>query len=410
MTTVFRIRAIACAISSALLLSACGGGSDGSIFNGNRGTSSVFNPVSSETTTTTDTTTETVVIPNQDSDAYTTFAPLDSSSLVETTNESVPKEYYSSKTRHSLHDDLKAAYGDRFETTFRYTTKLTQDGKDVTATVRNNAIIDLDSLDKGHQVYTMNETEETHIDGVKYTGDRTSRIQLYQQANSVVLGRQTLSGELSDGTSTIALAPTSLRIDQIKGTPFNRVSGTALTEAQEKVNTAYTAYQSADSSDKATALAEYQAAQNELAALQRQSRMFTEGLEFNYKGEAFNANSTNANKGTLDYHINFNTRTGHGKITGLDTGTINLNNAEMGVVTHKNPDENLVNLSTGEAIATDLSTLGIQGVANFADGRTDGIYTLGIFGAEATEVAGVVTENNVNTVGFGGVKVSETQP
>lgn len=281
----------------------------------------------------------------------------------------------------------------------------------------------------------MNETEETNIDGVKYTGDRTSRVQLYQQANSIVLGRQTLSGVISDGSNPKNLAPTNLRIDQIKGHPFKKPSVDSITSAsdavtaanstlvtaQTEVNAATLALSAAKTdAEKATAQSSLNAANAQLSAAQqaystafadynkliKQNEIFSKGLVFSYKGEAFNQNSTNTSKGTLDYHINFNTRAGHGQITGLDTGTINLNETNMATITHTNPDEGIS--VGGEEVNYKLSMLGMQGVANFADGRKDGTYTLGIFGDYATEVAGVVTENNVNTVGFGGVKVSQT--
>lgn len=119
------------------------------------------------------------------------------------------------------------------------------------------------------------------------------------------------------------------------------------------------------------------------------------GQEFSYKGKAFDKDST----GELAYHINFNTLAGHGEITNLSTGKINLNEANIQTINHTNPDKNIV---FGEGESNQTSLLGIQGVAQFDNGRKDGKYTLGIFGDYAEEVAGFVTEDNVNTVGFGG--------
>lgn len=430
MTTLFRLSATSLAVATTLALTACGGGSDGSVFNGQQNRSSMFEPARTSAT-------NAIAVPNQDSSEFTTAAPItDWQNPSE--SEAVIKDYYTAKTRDSLHTELKETYGDRFETTFRYTTKITKDGTDVTSTYRANDAIDLSRLGNGHQIYTMNETEETNIDGVKYTGDRTSRIQLYQQPNSIVLGRQTLSGVISDGSSSKTLTPTNLRIDQIKGQPFKKPSfadvasaATAVTTASSNVTAAQAAVAAAQQGlaaattdeAKAAAATTLNAANTQLSAartilanasadytkIAKQYDIFYKGLVFGYKGEAFNQNSTATNKGTLEYHINFNTRAGHGQITGLDTGTIALNEANMQTITHQNPDEGIS--VGGEEIVSKLSMLGFQGVANFVGNsanRPDGTYTLGIFGDYAEEVAGVVTENNVNTVGFGGVKVSET--
>lgn len=428
------------AVFSVLALTACGSGND-SFVDGATNTNSLFVPAPPPPPSPT----ETVAPPkpNSDSDKFTTFAPV-SSWDSPADPKTLPKEYYSSKTRGSLHDDVEKAYGQRFDTTFRYTAKITDGTTPIKNSVyRNNEALPIERLGNGHKVYTMEETMETHIDGVKYTGDRKSRIQLYQQPNSVVLGRQTLSGNISDGKSPKKLEETPLRIDYIKGTPFKKPSAAdvqsaadALTAARTARAAAQTAYNEGVQANKAAsaslatsfatgttapttpatppvdltplkqavdnATTALNLAQNDYNKVARQYGIFAQGLEFNYAGEAFNQASTNEKKGKFEYAINFNTLTGHGKITGLDTGTINLNNADMGVVTHKNPDEGISR--GGEEVATETQMLGIQGVANFADGRKDGKYTLGLFGEFAEEVAGVVTEDNVNTVGFGGVK------
>lgn len=57
-------------------------------------------------------------------------------------------------------------------------------------------------LGNDYQAYDMDETLETNIDGVKYTGERKSRVKLYQQDNSLVLGMQTLSGTIFDSNNT----------------------------------------------------------------------------------------------------------------------------------------------------------------------------------------------------------------
>lgn len=430
-----RLNATAVAVLTALTLTACGG--SGAMIDGAASTNSLFVPAKVQPATTATGTTADAPPPkpNSDSDQFTSFAPI-SDWVNPAAAEELPKAYYTSKIRGGLHTEIEEAYGQRFETTFKYTTTITDGDSSVTGTeYRAREAIPLDQLGNGHRVYTMKETAETHIDGVKYSGDRTSRIQLYQQPNSIVLGRQTLSGSISDGKSPKTLNETPLRIDQLRGKPFTFTSKQEVDKLQAEYDSALSNKQTAEqaykeAADRATlsnapgnmaidpaeakkAIDDARAALNEanhnfanatnaLSEAIDRYNIFASGLEFNYKGEAFNQNSTNANKGKLEYAINFNTLTGHGKITGLDTGTINLNNADMGTVTHTNPDEGIS--SNGAAVVSQTSMLGIQGVANFADGRADGKYTLGIFGNEAEEVAGFVTEDNVNTVGFGGTR------
>lgn len=425
--TMLRLNATAVAVLTALTLTACGGGT--TLTNSAKSAPEHWlapKPVTPATTTATATNENAQSKPNSDSDQFTNFAPITDWGTATPSGE-FSREYFTARTRDNLHTDIENAYGKRFETTFKYNTQITDGNSSITGKVyRNHEAIPLDQLGNGHRIYTMKETAETHIDGVKYSGDRTSRIQLYQQPNSIVLGRQTLSGSISDGQSPKTLSETPLRLDYLSGKAFTQVS-------KEQVDAAKSAYDNALSSKQAAEKAYKEIADQAvitnapgntavdpaqirdaliiakttldaantnlsntkavLDSLSSQYDIFAKGLEFNYKGEAFNQNSiANANKGRLEYAINFNTRTGHGKITGLDTGTINLNNANMGTVAHTNAD------------SSQASTLGIQGVANFADGRADGKYTLGIFGNEAEEVAGFVTEDNVNTVGFGGTR------
>lgn len=448
--TMLRLNAMACAVLGALTLTACGSGNDTILTSSGKTAPEHWldpRPVTPATTTTQE---APPPKPNSDSDQFTTFAPITNWGSP-TTSEVLPKVLYTAKIRGSdlggLHEDIGKAYGQRFETTFRYATQIADGHSDITGKwYRNADSIPLSELGNGHKVYTMNEMAETHIDGVKYSGDRKSRIQLYQQPNSIVLGRQTLSGNVTDGKTNHALSETPLRIDNLRGNPFVKPTSddlqgaseevasaaTVRAEAQQAYNNAIAQNQQATAAtstptsfgtpttgtattptlidlaplkatlDKATA--DLGAAQAKFDKIFKQYSIFSQGLEFNYAGEAFNQNSTNDSKGKLEYAINFNTNTGHGKITGLDTGTINLNNANMGLVTHTNPDGEITSIGDGSSATSQTTMLGIQGVANFADGRQDGKYTLGIFGDYAEEVAGFVTEDNVNTVGFGGIK------
>lgn len=434
MIKLLRLSATSVAVLATLALTACGGSDDNSLFAGATSTHSLFVPAPAKPET------EAPAVeppkPNADSSEFTTFVVGIADGAA---SQASPKWYLTSRMRGGLHDDMKEAYGQRFDSTFRYATKVADGSSEITDKwYRNDDAIPLQKLGNGHKIYTLKETAQTHIDGVQYSGERTSRIQLYQQPNSIVLGRQTLFGEIGDGKTLKPIASNTLRIDQIRGTPFVKKSFEEVVGAQEALNGANQSQQAAqkayddalaqnrkNQSGQATSFGNNpqapEATQIDTAPLKqaleqskqsvvlaklaldkvsKQHAIFAQGLEFNYVGGAFSKNSTQDTNARFEYAINFNTRTGHGKITGLDTGTINLNNAQMGVVTHTNPDE----VSGQSEQGNSLNMLGMQGVANFADGRKDGTYTLGIFGEYAEEVAGIVTEDNVNTVGFGGLK------
>ncbi len=366
MQATFRLGIISFAVLTAFGLTACGG-SDGSIFDGAGNHASVIGGGSNSTTgnTTTEGETDDVMEPG-DSDQFTTFSEWNVQSAVGEA-ETVPKLYYAGRMRGSLHDDMREHFGatnadgsSRFVTTEGYYATL--NGQ----TLRSNGAFDLSQLGNGYQDYNLQETSISHIDGKRYTGTRNSRIQLYQQANSIVLGKQTISGQLSDGTTTISLPEGALRIDQIKGEPTPEEDILRLT--LDVTN---------------------QGKQN-----------------FTYKGEAF----SQAGRGTLVYSLDFIDQSGSGQITGLaDKGTINLNQANIGTMQHTNPDDSTV-LISGDSFEerttapNQISAFGIQGVAQFESGSADGTYTLGFFGPNAVEIAGIVTENNTNTVGFGGTK------
>lgn len=435
---------------------------------------------------------------NKDSDKFTTASPAPGDSVVK--SNLLPKNIYTAELREDLHNKVANAYGQRFNTTFQYNTMLTDNTNksNTTKSFKNNAIIPTSTLGDGLQDYTMNEVLETNIDGVKYTGERKSRVKLYQQDNSLVLGMQTLSGTIFDSNNTkkTDIKGSELRIDHIKGMAFNRPSKDDIKTAEDDLagknkeqnnakeaeleakeskviliaeqklakfkleNEIKTGIKSAElkiklaedavkktQDDKAIAelkdtiaaeklniqnmneqlnalqiaqradlikadkiineatkkltesISAQIAAQAKLNKFLKQDKIFTEngGQTFSYTGKAFNKDSI----GELEYHINFNTLAGHGEITNLNTGKINLNESELQVVNHTNPDTHkTIEWAPNTANATNI--LGVQGVAQFEDGRKDGKYTLGIFGDYAEEVAGFVTEDNVNTVGFGG--------
>ncbi len=471
MKTNFNLAAISVAVLAAFGLTACGGsgGFDGgisttTIFDGNTAnsgnTGSTGNTNNSGGTGNGGTTTGNNGSTNGNTDgttevdpgdtAFTTFAPNETDrtdpfySLAGEDNGAAKSEITNS-VRGNLHDELEKAYGQRFDTTFIYNTTITDGNSPITGKTHLVAQkLDYSQLGNGYQSYTMDERVQTEIDGTRYTGQRTSNLKLYQQDNSIVLGKQTLSGELSDGSNPVKIEKTNLRIDTIKGDSYDPPTAEELKGLQETRDNAEKAWEDAKQAvaDAEQAVADATDAKALLAAQQKLSEAIITEAEaqiafdiavdrldygktafniwardpdniiarslgvrneyidetknnkiFTYTGQAFNETSD----GKLNYEINFNTRTGQGAITELDTGKINLNNASIGTVTHTNPD------------AKSLRMLGIQGVAKFDDGRKDGTYTLGIFDNEATEIAGVVTENNINTVGFGGIKTAERE-
>ncbi|MDO4427572.1 MAG: factor H binding family protein [Moraxella sp.] len=499
----FRLGATAVAVLTALGVTACSSGGGSSYYadgitaiqntaagrpntqgtttgttTGAAGTSDTSAGTTGTNTGTTGNTTDATTPPPEG--AASTFsyqAPADDILTLAGDQNRLGKGDMSSNVRGNLHDQLEAAYGQRFDTTFIYNTTILNatTSSPVTRTYLNAEPVPYGSLGNGYQHYKMDERVETHIDGVRYTGERLSDLKFYQQANSIILGKQTLSGRLSDGTTPKEIAPTVLEIHTLQGVSFDPPSAEELFGLQEAYDAAITAKDEASravtvaEAERTLARTEMNKAQNELNAARTEEAKaaaqvayetavanfnlkdvaltearLTEatattelaaatqklregaaafniwarfpdnraartlptlvrydrelGLDetrnnkiFSYAGQAFNQNSV----GNLEYHINFNTRSGHGVITALDTGTINLNNANIGTVTHNNPDD------------AGLAMLGIQGVAKFADGRADGKYTLGIFGNEAQEIAGMISEQDVNTIGFGGVKTGE---
>lgn len=368
------LSAIALAVSTALTLTACGSeaetayglanSSNPLVQPSNTGNSNTSNADAADavnnTGAGTNTNTNNTTPPQGDSSEFTTTTQFDPSIIQNAGDEyraEVPKHYFAGKTRNSLHDELAKAYNQvdadgnsRFQTTESY--RATVNGN----TYRSTQSVPITTLGNGYHSVDMNETSVTHIDGVRYTGERASRIKLYQQDHSLVLGRQTLSGQMSDGTTTKTLTETDLRVDNLKGMP---------TDPKEFEDLVI-------------------------------GRMY-----FNYKGQAF----SKAGSGDLEYSVDFVDKSGSGKITGLsDKGTINLNQADFVTVKHINPDDRVINLSTGEPVPNEINAIGISGKAHFENGAKDGTYTLGFFGPAAFEIAGFVTENGHNTVGFGGTK------
>lgn len=557
MKTNFNLTAISMAVLTMLSLSACGGTT--SVING---TGSIFDK--QPTTTPTAPTTETPAAPTTETPAETTqpevslvdgkkpeFAENEQDRInphynLGAADTTLPHKGTTNLVRGNLHDDLKKAYGDQLYTTFQYKATVTQSDsaakdkaflaatdldykvfsqKQGTATGSQNP----DDYNYGFSSHTIQEGATARVDGKDYVGARTNKIKLYQQENSIVLGRQTLSGKLSDGTTTKQIEQGKLQINTIQGKAFKPASNeeykalqdaideaqkakdeaesavgkaeqaqkeaeNAQKDAQEKLTKAQPKFDAAqkrldsaqklldeannklleaqEEAAKEAALKQLEIAQKSFesinAVYEKEKAPYDEALQaktqaqsaiaeasknvmeaqktlseaesslaeaknamaeaktpyntwarpvdvafvknlglrdeyldeskqnkiFNYEGKAFNEKS----EGDLKYQINFNTRTGQGEITQLDTGKIILDTANIGTTSYTNQDEK------------QMSTLGIQGVAKFEDKRDNGIYTLGIFGKEATEIAGVVSEKDVNTVGFGGIKVSEEDP
>mgnify|MGYP000512197684 CR=1 FL=1 len=99
--------------------------------------------------------------------------------------------------------------------------------------------------------------------------------------------------------------------------------------------------------------------------------------KFDYSGIA----SDGASKGKLAYSVNFDSRKGSGKITGIGSD-INLNEASIREVSHTNEIDNTV-----------IKGHGIQGSSNRGD------YALGFFGPNAEEIVGTVNDGEIGFAG-----------
>ena len=103
--------------------------------------------------------------------------------------------------------------------------------------------------------------------------------------------------------------------------------------------------------------------------------------KFNYSGIA----SDGKTRGNLAYSVDFDSRKGSGKITGIGSD-INLNEASIGEVSHTNEIDNTV-----------IKGHGIQGSSS------RGNYALGFFGPNAEEIVGTVNDTvNDSEIGFAG--------
>lgn len=102
--------------------------------------------------------------------------------------------------------------------------------------------------------------------------------------------------------------------------------------------------------------------------------------KFDYSGIA----SDGAIQGKLAYSVDFDSRKGSGKITGIGSD-INLNEASIREVSHTNEIDNTV-----------INGHGIEGSSN------RGSYRLGFFGPNAEEIVGTVDDRNNGEIGFAG--------
>ena len=99
--------------------------------------------------------------------------------------------------------------------------------------------------------------------------------------------------------------------------------------------------------------------------------------KFDYSGIA----SDGAIQGKLAYSVDFDSRKGSGKITGIGSD-INLNEASIREVSHTNEIDNSV-----------IKGHGIQGSSNRGD------YALGFFGPNAEEIVGTVNDGEIGFAG-----------
>ena len=103
--------------------------------------------------------------------------------------------------------------------------------------------------------------------------------------------------------------------------------------------------------------------------------------KFAYSGIA----SDGDKKGKLAYSVDFDSRKGSGKITGLDSD-IHLNEAEIKKMSYTNK----------ETDGTTIKGHGIEGSSN------RGSYRLGFFGPNAEEIVGTVDDRQNGEIGFAG--------
>lgn len=115
---------------------------------------------------------------------------------------------------------------------------------------------------------------------------------------------------------------------------------------------------------------------------------------YNYSGQAFTQNETN---GKLSYDVDFTNRTGKGEITNIhEAGKITLHEGTIRRDSHINQHLDNSTIS-GMAISSSATS----------EKRGHGTYTLGFFGPNAEEIAGIVEQNDTGLVGFGGKRGNE---
>ena len=108
---------------------------------------------------------------------------------------------------------------------------------------------------------------------------------------------------------------------------------------------------------------------------------------FNYKGVAFNEKE----QGKLDYTINFDTKKGAGSISGLNqTGKITLHESNITKIWDYGFEK--------------YTHYGVEDGKATSEKQGNVTYDLGIFGPNADEVSGTVSQGNKDLAGFGGKK------
>ncbi|KFJ35812.1 factor H binding protein [Neisseria lactamica] len=104
---------------------------------------------------------------------------------------------------------------------------------------------------------------------------------------------------------------------------------------------------------------------------------------FDYTGAAGNGKNT----GVLSYNVNFENKTGSGKITGLGK-TLNLAEGKIASYEHHNSLDN-----------TTIRGHGISGQTSREDASASGSYKLGFFGPNAEEIVGAVNDGEIGFAG-----------
>ena len=204
----------------------------------------------------------------------------------------------------------------------------------------------------------------------------------YSESDNVISSSSSsISKTTPYGTRRVQQTATSSRIEKSYNQPYSVVSGSGVkTEITE--NSVIKSTENTFNINKVAGFATPDAALPKAGAAE-------------YSGVAFNADS----QGTLSYTVDFDERTGEGKISGLSSDGLSMQYVES------------ISLDKGKISKQSINGQDVTGISstvtlNHNDGMdaysvTNGNYQLGLYGRNAEEVAGRTTGSDLN-IGFGG--------